>query len=85
MGAVSRLAPEGEWLALAEEVAATIASRSAVAQKLAKQAVRTAFESALTAGVEAERTLFSTAFGSDDAAEGIDAFLAKRRPQWTER
>jgi enoyl-CoA hydratase len=85
MGVVSRVAPEGGWLELAEEVAATIASRSAVAQKLAKQAVRTAFEASLTAGVEAERTLFSTAFGSADAAEGIDAFLSKRTPQWKHR
>ena len=85
MGVVSRVAPEDGWLALAEEVAAAIASRSTIAQKLAKQAVRTAFETPLTAGVEAERTLFSTAFGSDDAAEGIDAFLAKRTPQWKHR
>lgn len=83
MGVVSRLAPEDGWLELAEEVAAAVASRSAVAQKLAKQAVRTAFETGLTAGVEAERTLFSTAFSSDDAAEGIAAFLEKRDAGWT--
>ncbi|MBD3917045.1 enoyl-CoA hydratase-related protein [Nocardioides hwasunensis] len=82
MGVVSRIAPVDGWLELAEELAATIASRSSVAQRLAKQAVRTAFESGLTAGVEAERTLFSTAFGSQDAAEGIDAFLSKRTPEW---
>lgn len=82
MGVVSRLAPEAGWLDLAQEVAVTIASRSAVAQKLAKQAVRTSFESGLGAGVEAERTLFSTAFGSADAAEGIAAFLEKRPAEW---
>lgn len=84
-GVVSRVAPEGGWLELAEEVAATIAARSSIAQRLAKQAVRTAFEAPLAAGIESERTLFSTAFGSDDAAEGIDAFLAKRTPQWNHR
>lgn len=82
MGIVSRVAPEDGWLELAEEVAATIASRSAVAQKLAKQAVRTSFETGLGAGVEAERILFSTAFSSDDAAEGIAAFLEKRPAEW---
>lgn len=82
MGVVARVAPEDGWLDLAEEVAATIASRSAVAQKLAKQAVQTAFESGLSVGVEAERTLFSTAFSSDDASEGIAAFLEKRSAEW---
>lgn len=82
MGVISRIAPDDGWLELAEELAATIASRSAVAQKLAKQAVRTAFETGLGSGVEAERTLFSTAFGSEDASEGIAAFLEKRTPVW---
>lgn len=82
LGLVSRLSGDGGWLELAEEVAVTIASRSAVAQKLAKQAVRTAFESSLSAGVESERTLFSTAFASADAAEGIAAFLEKRAAVW---
>lgn len=81
-GLVSRVADEGQWLALAEEVAATIAGRSSVAQRLAKQAVRTAFETPLSAGVEAERTAFGMAFSSADAREGIAAFLDKRPPQW---
>ncbi len=84
MGVVSRVADDvdGAWLTLAEEVAATIASRSSVAQRLAKQAVRTAFESGLSAGVEAERSLFGAAFSSADAAEGIAAFLEKRPADW---
>ena len=82
MGVVSRIAPENCWLELAEEVAATIASRSAVAQKLAKQAVRTAFESGISTGIEAERALFATAISSGDASEGIAAFLEKRPAQW---
>ncbi|GAA1164638.1 enoyl-CoA hydratase [Ornithinimicrobium humiphilum] len=85
MGVVSRVSEEGAWLELAEEVAATIASRSSVAQRLAKQAVRTAFETGLGAGVEAERALFTAAFSSDDATEGVAAFLDKRPPTWTHR
>lgn len=82
MGLVSRLADGDGWLPLAEEVAAIIASRSAVAQRLAKQAVRTAFETGLGAGVESERMLFATAFSSADAQEGIAAFLGKRPAEW---
>lgn len=83
MGVVSRIADERGALAVAEEVASVIASRSGVAQKLAKQAVKTAFDTSLAAGIEAERTLFSTAFSSADAQEGIAAFLEKRPAEWT--
>lgn len=82
MGVISRVAPAGGWLAHAEEVATAIASRSSIAQKLAKQAVQAAFESGLSAGIDYERALFSTAFSTDDASEGIAAFLEKRPPEW---
>jgi enoyl-CoA hydratase len=84
-GLVSRVAADGECLALAEEVAAAIAGRSAVAQRLAKHAVRTAFETGLSAGVDAERTAFGQAFSSADATEGVQAFLDKRSARWTHR
>jgi enoyl-CoA hydratase/3-hydroxyacyl-CoA dehydrogenase len=34
-------------------------------------------------GIEAEKRGFATAFGSDDAKEGISAFLGKRTPKWS--
>jgi enoyl-CoA hydratase/carnithine racemase len=34
-------------------------------------------------GIEAEKGGFATAFGSEDAKEGIAAFLGKRTPKWT--
>ena len=36
----------------------------------------------LDEGIEAEKGGFVTAFSSDDAREGISAFLGKRRPRW---
>ena len=35
-----------------------------------------------TSGIEAEKGGFVTAFGSEDAREGIGAFLGKRKPKW---
>ncbi|MGH2895608.1 MAG: enoyl-CoA hydratase-related protein, partial [Solirubrobacteraceae bacterium] len=39
----------------------------------------------LDQGIEAEKQGFATAFQSDDAKEGIGAFLAKRTPKWSGR
>ena len=36
----------------------------------------------LDAGIEAEKQGFAAVFGSEDAREGIGAFLGKRRPGW---
>jgi enoyl-CoA hydratase len=81
-GLVSRVAPEGQWRDLAREVGEAIAGRSSVAQRLAKHAVKASFETSLSSGVEAERSSFGVAFSSDDAREGIAAFLEKRPPVW---
>jgi enoyl-CoA hydratase / 3-hydroxyacyl-CoA dehydrogenase len=37
----------------------------------------------IDAGIEAEKRGFATAFGSEDAKEGISAFLGKRTPKWS--
>ena len=36
----------------------------------------------LDQGIEAEKGGFAAAFGSEDAREGISAFLGKRKPEW---
>ncbi|MGH2876823.1 MAG: enoyl-CoA hydratase-related protein [Solirubrobacteraceae bacterium] len=81
-GLVSRVVAAGEWLDVAHEVARTIAARPAVAQRLAKETVRQAAETPLGAGVAAERRAFAMAFATHDAREGMEAFVAKRKPTW---
>ncbi len=60
------------------ELAVAIARHSPVALKLIKEAVRAAAELPMRDGLALERELFLTAFGSDDRAEGVSAFLEKR-------
>jgi enoyl-CoA hydratase len=49
---------------------------------LAREAVRIAFAEPLEAGLREERRLFALAVASEDAQEGMDAFVNRRRPVW---
>jgi enoyl-CoA hydratase/carnithine racemase len=82
MGIVNTVAGKAEWLEAALEVARTIASRPPIAARLAKQAVLSAEETAMSAGLEQERRLYELAMGTEDRIEGTRAFLEKRRPEF---
>jgi enoyl-CoA hydratase len=82
-GLVARVVAKEAWLAEAKHVAAEIAVKGPIAVRLAKEAVDAAFETPLAAGVELERRSFFVARASDDATEGLTAFVEKRRPEFT--
>jgi enoyl-CoA hydratase len=52
---------------------------------MAKEAVNRAFETPLSEGVQFERRLFHSLFGTADQREGMAAFLAKRKPAFQHR
>jgi len=68
-----------EALRLANEIAV----RAPLAVRLGKEAVNHAFESFLADGVADERRAFYFLFSSKDQKEGMRAFVAKRKPEWT--
>ncbi|KAB2857748.1 MAG: enoyl-CoA hydratase, partial [Bauldia sp.] len=74
-----------EWLAGAIEPAEVVAHRPPLAARLAKEAILTAEETRLTAGVEAERRLFGVAMATEDRVEAMQAFLEKRKPDFKGR
>jgi len=47
-----------------------------------EQIKRVSAQADLDAGIEVEKAGFATVFGSEDAREGIGAFLGKRSPKW---
>ena len=85
IGLVDEVVPPDQLEARAKELANTIASKSPVALRLIKQAVRTSARTSLDEGLKQEVTLFSLAFASEDKKEGVDAFLNKRQPTFTGR
>lgn len=81
-GLVARVVAKEAWLEEAKRVASDIAAKGPVATRLAKEAVDRAFEAPLTLAVEYERRLLYLALASEDAKEGLTAFLEKRRPDF---
>jgi len=81
-GLVARVVAREAWLAEAKRVAAEIAAKSPISVRLAKEAVDKAFEAPLAVGVEFERRAFYLARASDDATEGLNAFVEKRLPEF---
>jgi len=81
-GLVARVVAREAWLDEAVRVAREIAARAPVAQRLAREAVDRAFETGLDSGLDFERKALYLAFASEDAREGLAAFVEKRRPEW---
>jgi enoyl-CoA hydratase len=84
-GLVSRVVPADELMREAMAAATTISQMSLSAARMAKEAVNRAFESPLAEGLLFERRLFHSAFATADQSEGMDAFVAKRPPNFTHR
>ena len=66
-------------------MAREIAAKGPVAVRLAKEAVDQAFERPLAVGLDYERRAFYLALASDDATEGLAAFVEKRQPDFKGR
>ena len=84
-GLVNRVAPLDEYMDVAIDIARKVARRSQVAVRLTKDAVNKAYEMTLAEGLAYERRNFLVAFGSEDKAEGMRAFIEKRRAEWKNR
>jgi enoyl-CoA hydratase/carnithine racemase len=82
IGLADKVAPSGDLLDLALEDARELATRATVAVAAAKQALSRGFGQPVASGVEVEREAFQRAFGSDDAREGVSAFVEKRPPRF---
>jgi len=85
LGLVARVVAQEAWLEAAKRVAREIAAKSPVSVRLAKDAIDQAFETPLSAGIELERRSFFLARASEDADEGLSAFVEKRKPDFRGR
>ena len=84
-GLVSRVVPAADLMTVALEAAQNICDYSGPSVMMAKECVNRAFEGTLSDGITFERRMFHALFATADQKEGMDAFVAKRKPSFTHR
>ena len=85
MGLLSRVVPAADLQQQTDELVRALAGKPPVAVRLGKAAFTAAMESSLEAGLAAMQAQLSLLNTTQDAAEGVSAFLSKRPPVWQGR
>jgi enoyl-CoA hydratase/3-hydroxyacyl-CoA dehydrogenase len=80
VGLVNHIAPDHEMFDTALAFARKLAGQAPIA---VAQIKKVSHKGDLDDGIEAEKAGFAAAFFSEDAKEGIGAFLGKRTPKWS--
>ena len=84
-GLANRCVPAERVLPVALQLARALARQAPHAVRVAKRAIAKAFEQSLHASLIDERRAFMNLLTSEDAREGVRAFLDKRKPTWQGR
>lgn len=82
LGLVCRVAEDGQELEKARELAQVICGKSAEVVRLGRAAFMQANDNGYRQAVAAAADSFCNVAATDDAREGIAAFVEKRRPVW---
>jgi enoyl-CoA hydratase/carnithine racemase len=82
-GLVSQVVEPGELDDAGMKMAKSIAAKSPLMVKWAKECVHLVRDHDLQSGIQKELTRFSEAFATEDSSEGTQAFLEKRRANFT--
>ena len=83
MGLISRVVDD--LRAETDALVTALVAKPPVAVRLGKKAFFAAMDSSLQAGLEAMQAQLSLLNTTEDAAEGVGAFLEKRKPEWKGR
>jgi len=81
-GLANRAVPAERVVPVALDLARRLAAKAPRAVRTAKRTIARAFESTLHAALLEERRTFLALLASDEAHEGVAAFLEKRKPEW---
>ena len=82
LGIVNRVVLAEELLPAAHTLADRILQRAPLAVEMAKQLVNDGMEASLATAITQEMGMTATLYATEDAREGIAAFIEKRRPRF---
>ncbi len=82
-GLINRVVPDEVYLDEAIKLATEVATMSPIALRLAKESVLKSFETGLQEGLYFERKNFYLTFSSEDQKEGMNAFVEKRKANFS--
>lgn len=83
IGLVEEVVARGEALERALALAEQVGEQSPTSVDFCKRLMHTGRNTVIASGLEGERDLFVDLFSTADQREGVNAFLEKRKPQWT--
>lgn len=84
-GLLTKVTPDEVCLDEAIALARAVASKPPIAVQMAKDAILKSFDLTIEQGIDYERKNFLLLFATEDRREGMSAFIAKRRPEFTGR
>lgn len=85
LGLVNHVVPQDQVMKVAKDLARKIASKGQVAVRAALSAIEQGLERSLDEGLAAEARAFGQVAETEDAREGVKAFLEKRQPRFHDR
>ena len=84
LGLINYVVPQDQVMKTAKDLARKIASKGQVSIQQALEAIETGLERSLDEGMSLEAKAFGRVAETDDAKEGVNAFLEKRQPKFTD-
>jgi len=83
IGLVDEVYPPEQLMDKAMEMANTICTKGPIAVAMAKECINRGLDVNLTAGCDLEKANFGSICGTGDKNEGTEAFMEKRKPNFT--
>ena len=85
VGIVNRVVPVDELDAAVDELVASLADKSPLTMRLGRESFFRALEMSADEALDYLQAMLTVTSASEDAREGITAFIEKRPPKWTGR
>jgi len=85
IGLINKVVPTGDGLEHALKLARTFTKKSLQSLSRIKRAIDDGIELTLEEGIEFEANLFEEIFETEDVKEGVEAFIQKRKPEFTHK